>query len=76
MLYSRGINTAQNITGTHLQGISDTGEVRCLHRAKRIQKDKHKSCIENFTYLIVLTSKHLFIPIFIIIINVLNNRFT
>ena len=33
------IKTAQNITGTHLQSISDISEVRCLHRTQRILKD-------------------------------------
>lgn len=33
------------VTGAHLQSISDVGEVRCLHGAKRIRKDKHSAAV-------------------------------
>ena len=33
------IKTVQNMIGTHLQGITDIGDVRCMHRAQSILKD-------------------------------------
>lgn len=34
-------NTAQKLTGAHQAGLSDIGEARCLHRAKRMLDNTH-----------------------------------
>lgn len=45
------INIAQNIIGTHLPSISDTGETRCPCRAQRILKDDPNPNNSLFTLL-------------------------
>lgn len=45
----RLIRTAKNIIGTHLSSISDIVEVRCLHIAKILLKEKHLSPLVAFS---------------------------
>ncbi len=47
------IKIAQNVISSHLQSISDIGEVRCPFRARRILKDNTHRSHRLFTLLLL-----------------------